>query len=126
MIKQPNNLEELRFKKLLLKQELKFKELEIKRQNTYLSQNKFKIFWKEFSPFTGSKSESKLGLVADLLIPGLLGALGINKVSGNRILVSLAQVLIAKLAGSGISKIFKKKSSTEAEVDKISNEESDV
>jgi hypothetical protein len=64
-------------------------------------------------------------LAADLIIPGLLGALGLNKVSGSRILISLAQVLIGKIAESGLGKIFKKKDSSKQETSEI-NEESNV
>lgn len=124
MIKSPQNLEELRLKKLLLKQEIKFQEAELKRQNQYLSNNKLKVIWKEISPF--SKNENGLGLAADLIVPGLLGALGLNKVSGNRILISLAQVLISKLAESGLGKIFRKKDKTKTEVIETSIEESNV
>jgi hypothetical protein len=123
MSKSLQNLEDLRIRKMLLKQELKFKEEEFKRQNFYFSQNKLKIIWSEISPF--SKKDSTLGLAADLIIPGLLGALGINKVSGSRILISLAQVLIGKISESGLGKMFKKKDKSKQETADI-NEESDV
>ncbi|MFY8020035.1 MAG: hypothetical protein ACOVP1_02510 [Bacteroidia bacterium] len=124
MNKAPQNLEELRLKKLLLKQEIKFQESELKRQNQYLSQNKLKLIWKEISPF--SKNDSSLGIAADLILPGILGALGLNKISGNRILISLAQVLIGKLAESGLGKIFKKKKQDQPATVETSNEESNV
>lgn len=123
MSKSIQNLEDLRLRKMLLKQELKFKEEELKRQNLYFTQNKFKVIWSEISPFSGK--DSGFGLAADLIIPGLLGALGLNKVSGSRILISLAQVLIGKITESGLGKIFKKKDSSKEETSEI-NEESNV
>lgn len=120
MSKSLKNLEELKMKKMLLKQELHFREAELKKMNRYFAENKFKIIWNEISPFSSPNND--FNLLGDIVLPGLLGALGITQVSSNSTLLEIVQTVLDKIKESRFGKIFSKKQKSENEEISISEE----